>query len=323
MKNNRKLIIFASTVLIISITAACVKTVSAGLNDFKQEFQKTESDDSKNSQDKKEESQQSGTSSAQSTQSSQPAQDSTLKNFKNDFQSPANNNSSGNNDNSYQNNYNYDYYRYPTNYYRYNNPYYYPYNSYYPEVIIMPSNTQYNSQTMHNIDTSQIVEQERYTWCNATLQSQRISETISSVGMIYSIISAGRADETSYGLKFDYSVFTEKIGQREHVSMPLYFLGWAIGKQAGNGLAEMFLAYANLDGLTGISIKLSTDQFIEKYLFVRAGIGVSSINSNPLTEVHGGIGISTSWAQIYAGYKTQSSVMIDLNGPEIKIALIF
>lgn len=339
MRKTKKLLLFIIIFLLNTVFSGRNNNLVAGLRDFKQDFVKTipENPDAQNSPPK-EETKNTATQTNIAVQGVQPdnaaqiimaqaAADSTLNNFYNDFKPPEkkpdNSNTSTN-----QNSYNNYYQDYSLDYYRYNYPYYYPYNNFYPNgasamygmngnTVIAESEYTKNLQSL----STQREEPERHTWYNTSLDYQTVSKDLTAIGMVFGLVSAGKVDEISYGFKFDYTLFTEKNGA-DHYSLPLYDVGLTLGKQMGYGLVESFIAYSKLGDLSGLSLKLSTDQWIQKYVFITGGVGVSIINDSPLTDTNAGIGIGNSMLQFIIGYRSPSSVNYTLDGPQFKIRVI-
>jgi len=254
------------------------------------------------------------------------ADSSQLNNFYNDFNSnkkkagdsetdkPA---AAASDNNTYNN------YYYTPDYYRYNYPYNYPYSSYYSmddvDMYRDRRGVTYKGRTIiKGMEESGAAAPERHTWYNTSLGFQGISKDLSSVGMMMSVISAGKIDELSWGFKFDYDLYTEKQETGDHITLPISNTGLVFGKQLGNGLAESFIAYCKMQDLSGLSLRLSTDQWIQKYIFVSGGIGVSIINDSPLTDLRAGVGVGNSMVQFVIGYRSTSSVNTQLNGPEMR-----
>lgn len=254
------------------------------------------------------------------------ADNSQLNNFYNDFKSPskpADNSGSQQPAQPAQGGNTYNYYTTPSmDYYQSMYPYNYPYSRFYSDepVIIQPG--QYYTQAQIQQNTQQYPPPSpRHTWYNTALDYQSVSNNLSSVGMMFSIVSAGKATEISYGVKFDYNLYTER-NPAGHTSLPISNIGMVFGKQMGAGLVESFVSYCSMQDFSGLSLKLSTDQWIHKYAFITGGFGVSIINNSPLTDAQIGIGLGNTMAQLILGYKSVNSVTTQLNGPELSIKLI-
>ncbi|OGS17842.1 MAG: hypothetical protein A3J83_08580 [Elusimicrobia bacterium RIFOXYA2_FULL_40_6] len=327
-------------VLLIAFTAGA--QVFAGLASFKQDFAKVTA--IPEGQQKDDDQKLAVAAGAQTVQSdyitpvmvimAQADTSGQLNNFYDDFNSkkkkpedsqPAPAQTQAQPDSNTYNNYYYD--SYTPDYYRYYYPYNYPYYNYNRlDDVDMYRNrrgvTYKGHAVIKGMDESDIAAPERHTWYNTSLGHQSISKDLSSVGMMLSVISAGKIDELSWGVKFDYNLYTEKQETGDHVTLPITNTGLVFGKQMGNGLVESFISYCKMEDLSGLSLKLSTDQWFHKYLFATGGIGISVINDSPLSDLNIGVGAGNSMVQLVVGYKSVSSVNTQLNGPEIRLKVI-
>ncbi|MFA5859076.1 MAG: hypothetical protein WC955_08415 [Elusimicrobiota bacterium] len=256
-------------------------------------------------------------------------EDSKLKKFYGDFNSSSSNDSDSTPSNSTtQRSYSRHHpRRYSPDFYWYNYPYYYPYPYFYPGggTVYMYENVQGRVQdTMQNssIMADELPVPERHMWYNAGLNYQYIGENINAVGLGINLVSSGKSDELSYGFKFNYNLFSEKV-EAEHFTLSLYDIGITVGKPMGCGLIESYIAYCNLSGLSGLALNLSVDQWFFKYFSVKAALGVYVINQAPLTDLYAGFGVGNSMIQLQFGYRARSSLTTQLNGPELRMVTTF
>ena len=248
-----KLIPILVALFLLSTPAFC------GLNAFKQDFAKISDNQQKQDEDQKPAA--AAVSAAQAVQTDyvSPAQvmpviiaqtnnDSQLNNFYNDFKS--NKKKAGDSESDQPaavvpSNNSYNNYYYTPDYYRYNYPYNYPYYNYYRmddvDMYRDRRGVTYKGHTViKGMEESGAVTPERHTWYDTSLSYQSISKDLSAVGMMMSVISAGKMDELSWGFKFDYDLYTEKQETGDHITLPISNMGFIFGKQMGNGMAGRF-----------------------------------------------------------------------------------
>lgn len=334
MSYNYKKAIFCVRVLFLGVLFIVQSEIVlfAGLKEFEEDFT---GNSTENVSDNKTSKQKKNTTSTTSEQNTQPvivaqntvsdtSSDNKLNDFYNDFNPPKNESGNTGTTNSSSTNgvtHRRRYHNFNPDYYQYYYPYYYPYYNFYPRETVIIHQYEENEQKQET-KPEQIIEPANHMWFNASANYQHISDNLFAVGMTYSIVSSGKVNELSYGLKFDYNLFTERDG-KEHYSLSLYDIGFTLGKQMGLGLIESYIAYCRLGDLSGLSLKLSTDQWLLKYLFVTGTLGVSLVNNSPLTELYAGIGVGSTIFKFSVGYRSHNSVNNQLSGPELKIGFIY
>jgi len=322
-------------ILQLSILASCFNYSQAGLKQFKKDFESAPVAAAPIVATEEEKQPAQPTAQANAAYNPAPiyiaqAQNSELNNFYNDFKPKPKDSGSGDGSQQQQqggNTYNYYTTPYTPEYYQYNYPYYYPYNRFYPgmgmggQTVIIDQSEYPGATPRERFEQSKPQAPPRHTWYNTALNYQTVSDKISDIGMMFDFISAGKPSDIAWGFKFDYNLYTEKL-ENENVSLSISNVGVVLGKQLGEGLVESFISYCQMEDLSGISLKLSTDQWFHKNFFATGGFGASIINSSPLTDLNAGIGVGNPMVQFILGYKSVSSSNSQLNGPEIKIRVV-